>query len=180
MTKRNVRSKISPLLFCSLTFPISILSECLLVSRVRTYLSTNQQHGIPCLIKRGYPPWLASLDPWDYVKRQCRGEGGQFRERERTAPPRSAFGHWALPQSPWDHRAHPQSAFGHRELSLNLNLLSGTELTLNHPSDRALTLSAFGHWDLNRSAFRHWVFNRSAPGHCWYSLKYTVPVCMLV
>ena len=44
MTKRNVRSKISPLLFRSLTFLIlSHLSVCLVVSRVRAYLSTNQQ-----------------------------------------------------------------------------------------------------------------------------------------
>ena len=66
MTKRNVRSKISPLLFRSLTFLIlSHLSVCLVVSRVRAYLSTNQQHGIPCFIKRGslpdWPVWTRGI-----------------------------------------------------------------------------------------------------------------------
>ncbi len=45
MTKRNVRSKISPLLFCSLVFPNSISSDCLSLSlALRAYLSTNQQY----------------------------------------------------------------------------------------------------------------------------------------
>ena len=66
MTKRNVRRKIFPLTFCSLTFLIlSHLTVRLLVSRVRAYLSTNQQHGIPCLIKRGplpdWPVWTRGL-----------------------------------------------------------------------------------------------------------------------
>jgi hypothetical protein len=41
------------------TFPfLSQLSVCLCVSRVRAYLTTNQQHGIPCLFKqRPLPDW---------------------------------------------------------------------------------------------------------------------------
>ena len=36
------------------TFPfLSQPSVCLLVSRVRAYLTTDQQHGIPCFLKRG-------------------------------------------------------------------------------------------------------------------------------
>ena len=44
MTKRNVRSKISPLLFCSLTFPIlSHLTVCLLVSRCAPTLALTNK-----------------------------------------------------------------------------------------------------------------------------------------
>ncbi len=41
------------------TFPfLSQLSVCLIVSRVRAYLTTVQQHGIPCFQKRGpLPDW---------------------------------------------------------------------------------------------------------------------------
>jgi hypothetical protein len=48
-----------PSSFVLFTFPFpSQLSVCLCVSRVRAYLTTNQQHGIPCLIKRGpLPDW---------------------------------------------------------------------------------------------------------------------------
>ena len=46
------------------TFPfLSQLSVCLIVSRVRAYLTTDQQHGIPCFPETRSPPWLASLDP---------------------------------------------------------------------------------------------------------------------
>jgi hypothetical protein len=41
------------------TFPfLSQLSVGLIVSRVRAYLTTDQQHGIPCFLKRGpLPDW---------------------------------------------------------------------------------------------------------------------------
>ncbi len=50
------------------TFPfLSQLSVCRIVSRVRAYLITDQQHGhgIPCFPETRSPPcpWLASLDP---------------------------------------------------------------------------------------------------------------------
>ncbi len=65
--KREEENLPASLLF-SLTFLILshlTVSVCLLVSRVRAYLSTNQQHGIPCLIKRGplpdWPVWTRGL-----------------------------------------------------------------------------------------------------------------------
>jgi hypothetical protein len=40
---------------------VSHLCICLCVLRVRAYLTTNQQHGIPCLIERGPLPDLSPL-----------------------------------------------------------------------------------------------------------------------
>ena len=92
MTKRNVRSKISPLLFRSLTFPIlSHLSVCLVVSRVRAYLSTNQQHGIPCFLKRGplpdWPVWTREqMISGDAAERGEREDGTERDKSNGTQP----------------------------------------------------------------------------------------------
>ena len=69
------------------TFPfLSQLSVCLIVSRVRAYLTTDQQHGIPCFLKRG------PLPDWPVWTREQMISGGAAErekkedEREREEP----------------------------------------------------------------------------------------------
>ena len=60
------------------TFPfLSQPSVCLIVSRVRAYLTTDQQHGIPCFLKRG------PLPDWPVWTREQMISGGAA-EREKT------------------------------------------------------------------------------------------------
>jgi hypothetical protein len=62
-------------------------SVCLCVSRVRAYLTTNQQHGIPCLIKRGpLPDWPVWTRAQMEGSAAARGEGSS-EEKKKTAPP---------------------------------------------------------------------------------------------
>ena len=113
MTKRNVRSKISPLLFRSLTFPIlSHLSVCLVVSRVRAYLSTNQQHGIPCFIKRGslpdWPVWTrgimllsgAAAEREDSLVESREGQSSPKQPHGTLTPPKQPDGNHSPPVQP--------------------------------------------------------------------------------
>ncbi len=103
MTKRNVRRKISPLLFCSLTFLIlSHLTVCFCVSRVGAHLSTNQQHGIPCLIKQGYP--LPDWPVWTrgFMLRGAATEGEDSSDKrvEGQSPPNQPHGAQSPPNQP--------------------------------------------------------------------------------
>ena len=60
------------------TFPfLSQPSVCLLVSRVRAYLTTDQQHGIPCFLKRG------NLPDWPVWTREQMISGGAAERGER-------------------------------------------------------------------------------------------------
>ncbi len=54
-----IQIQITPASCVPFTFPfLSQLSVCLIVSRVRAYLTTDQQHGIPCFLKRSpLPDW---------------------------------------------------------------------------------------------------------------------------
>ena len=62
-------------------------SVCLCVSRERAYLTTNQQHGIPCLIKRGpLPDWPVWTRAQMEGSAAARGEGSS-EEKKETAPP---------------------------------------------------------------------------------------------
>jgi hypothetical protein len=62
-------------------------SVCLCVSRVRAYLTTNQQHGIPCLIKRGpLPDWPVWTRAQMEGSAAARGEGSS-EDKKETAPP---------------------------------------------------------------------------------------------
>ena len=77
------------------TFPfLSQPSVCLIVSRVRAYLTTDQQHGIPCFLKRGplpdWPVWTREqMISGDAAERE---DGGRERERAISltahSPPR--------------------------------------------------------------------------------------------
>ena len=61
-------------------------SVCLCVSRVRAYLTTNQQHGIPCLIKRGpLPDWPVWTRAQKEGSAAARGEGSS-EDKKETAP----------------------------------------------------------------------------------------------
>ena len=61
------------------TFPfLSQPAVCLIVSRVRAYLTTDQQHGIPCFLKRGnlpdWPVWTREqMISGDAAEREDRG-----------------------------------------------------------------------------------------------------------
>ena len=111
MTKRNVRRKISPLTFCSLTFLIlSHLTVRLLVSRVRAYLSTNQQHGIPCLIKRGplpdWPVWTRGLMlSGNAAERE--DSSVESTRREGQSPPSKPHGKQSPPLKPHGEQSPP-------------------------------------------------------------------------
>ncbi len=78
-----------PSSFVPFTFPfllVSQLSVCLCVSRVRAYLTTNQQHGIPCIIKRGplldWPVWTrAQMEGSAAVRAE-----GSSDEKDEKAP----------------------------------------------------------------------------------------------
>ncbi len=60
---------------------------CLCVSGVRAYHTTNQQHGIPCLIKRGpLPDWPVWTRAQMEGSAAARGEGSS-EEKKETAPP---------------------------------------------------------------------------------------------
>ena len=60
------------------TFPfLSQLSVCLIVSRVRAYLTTDQQHGIPCFLKRG------PLPDWPVWTREQMISGGAAEREDR-------------------------------------------------------------------------------------------------
>ena len=60
------------------TFPfLSQPSVCLLVSRVRAYLTTDQQHGIPCFLKRG------PLPDWPVWTREQMISGGAAERKDR-------------------------------------------------------------------------------------------------
>ena len=76
-----------PSSFVPFTFPfLSQLSVCLCVSRVRAYLTTNQQHGIPCLFKRGpLPDWPVWTRAQMEGSAAARGEGSAEEKRE-SAP----------------------------------------------------------------------------------------------
>ena len=126
MTKRNVRRKISPLTFCSLTFLIlSHLTVCLLVSRVRAYLSTNQQHGIPCLIKRGplpdWPVWTRGLmlsgnaaEREDITVESTRREGQSppSKPHGKQSPPLKPHGEQSPPLQPQGEQSPPSKPLG--------------------------------------------------------------------
>ena len=115
MTKRNVRRKIFPLTFCSLTFLIlSHLTVCLLVSRVRAYLSTNQQHGIPCLIKRGplpdWPVWTRGLM---LSGNAAEREDSSVESREgQSPPPMKPQGEQSPPLQPHGKQSPPLQPHG--------------------------------------------------------------------
>jgi hypothetical protein len=86
-----------PSSFVPFTFPfLSQLSVCLCVSRVRVYLTTNQQHGIPCLFKRGpLPDWPV------WTRAQMEGGAsacgeGSAEEKGKEEPPRVARNHRAI------------------------------------------------------------------------------------
>ena len=60
------------------TFPfLSQPSVCLIVSRVRAYLTTDQQHGIPCFLKRG------PLPDWPVWTREQMISGGAAEREDR-------------------------------------------------------------------------------------------------
>jgi hypothetical protein len=77
-----------PSSFVPFIFPfLSQLSVCLCVSHVRAYLTTNQQHGIPCLFKRGpLPDWPVWTRAQMEGSATARGEGSAQRRREREPP----------------------------------------------------------------------------------------------
>ena len=81
-----------PSSFVPFTFPfLSQLSVCLCVSRVRAYLTTNQQHGIPCLIKRGpLPDWPVWTRAQMEGSAAARGEGSAGEKKESAPPDESA------------------------------------------------------------------------------------------
>jgi hypothetical protein len=84
--------KPSPSSFVPFTFPfLSQQSVCLCVSRVRAYLTTNQQHRIPCLFKRGplrdWPVWTRAQ--MEGSSAAC-GEGSSEEKRERAPLDESA------------------------------------------------------------------------------------------
>ncbi len=65
------------------------VSVCLCVSRVRAYLTTtsNQQHGSPCLIKRGpLPDWPVRTRAQMEDSAAARTEGSSEEKRERAPP----------------------------------------------------------------------------------------------
>jgi hypothetical protein len=107
--KRNVRRKISSLTFCSLTFlMLSHLTVCLLVSRVRAHLSTNQQHGIPCLIKRGplpdWPVWTRGLMLSGVAAER---EDSSVESRKGQSPPSKPLGKQSPPLHPHGKQSPP-------------------------------------------------------------------------
>ncbi len=109
MIKRNVRRKISSLTFCSLTFlMLSHLTVCLLVSRVRAHLSTNQQHGIPCLIKRGplpdWPVWTRGLMLSGVAAER---EDSSVESRKGQSPPSKPLGKQSPPLHPHGKQSPP-------------------------------------------------------------------------
>ena len=75
-------------------------SVCLCVSRVRAYLTTNQQHGIPCLIKRGpLPDWPVWTRAQMEGSAAARGEGSS-EDKKETAPPEESASALCSPISP--------------------------------------------------------------------------------
>ena len=76
--------QIPPVSGVPFTFPfLSQPSVCLIVSRVRAYLTTDQQHGIPCFLKRGpLPDWPVWTRERMLSGAAAGGEGSQD-ERER-------------------------------------------------------------------------------------------------
>ncbi len=82
------------------TFPfLSQPSVCLIVSRVRAYLTTNQQHGIPCFLKRG------PLPDWPVWTREQMISGGAA-ERERLRQRAISLTALSSPRIRW--REHPR------------------------------------------------------------------------
>ena len=75
------------------TFPfLSQPSVCLIVSRVRAYLTTDQQHGIPCFLKRGplpdWPVWTREqMISGDAAEREDREEEAGREKPDSTQPP---------------------------------------------------------------------------------------------
>jgi hypothetical protein len=75
------------------TFPfLSQLSVCLIVSRVRAYLTTDQQHEIPCFLKRGplpdWPVWTREqMISGGAAEREDRGEEAGREKPVGTQPP---------------------------------------------------------------------------------------------
>ncbi len=113
-TKRSVWCKSSPVPFCSLTFLfLTCLSVCLHVSRVRAYLTTNQQHGISCLPKRGpLPDWTVWTRERMISGAAAEGEGSSV-EREEGQPPQDERARALSPElslrAHIDERAHALS-----------------------------------------------------------------------
>ncbi len=74
------------------TFPfLSQPSVCLIVSRVRAYLTTDQQHGIPCFLKRGplpdWPVWTREqMISGGAAERQDRGDEAESDKPEGIQP----------------------------------------------------------------------------------------------
>ena len=74
------------------TFPfLSQPSVCLIVSRVRAYFTTDQQHGIPCFLKRGnlpdWPVWTREqMISGDAMEREGRGDEEERDKPEGTQP----------------------------------------------------------------------------------------------
>ncbi len=118
MTKRNGRRRISPPSFWSLSrfLILSHLTVGLLVSRVRTYLSlsTNQQHGISCFIKRGplpdWPVWTRGLMLRGVA---AENQGGLVERREGQSPPSKPHGENPPPLQPYGE--HPPPLQPHSE-----------------------------------------------------------------